>query len=146
MEGPELTKEIAFPVILQSILTDAPIILDGTIEGYHVLRIYFDDGNSLEIMYEHCFKSFDADVKSRLKKGNDPLIEFSGETYHAFGLIDLRDQNEEPQSCGFDHPFDDQVSHGQRSRYNENQQRSSIGMQTDRENAEFVEGSAMVSA
>ncbi|GKA95667.1 hypothetical protein Tco_0817762 [Tanacetum coccineum] len=90
MEGPKLTEEIAFSAILQSILTDAPIIFEGTIEGYHVLRIYVDDGSSSEIMYEYYFKSFDTDVKSRLKKGNDPLVGFSGETYHAFGLIDLR--------------------------------------------------------
>nr|GEY37997.1 hypothetical protein [Tanacetum cinerariifolium] len=146
MEGPKLTEEIAFPVTLWSSLTDAPIILVGTIEEYHFRRIYVDGGIISEIMYEHCFKSFDADVKSRLRKGNARLVGFSSETYHPLGLIDLRDQNEEPRSGGFDHPFDDQVLDGQRNRYNENQQRISMGMQTDKENAEFVEGSAMVSA
>ncbi|GKC47860.1 reverse transcriptase domain-containing protein, partial [Tanacetum coccineum] len=57
-----------------------------------------------------------------------------------------KDRNEEPQIGGFDHLFDDQVLDGQRSHYNENQQRSSMGMHTDRENAEFLEGSAMASA
>ncbi|GJZ08296.1 hypothetical protein Tco_0542579 [Tanacetum coccineum] len=33
-----------------------------------------------EIMYEHCFKSFDADVKSRLRIPIAPLIGFSGDT------------------------------------------------------------------
>nr|GFB50384.1 hypothetical protein [Tanacetum cinerariifolium] len=59
-----LTEESAFSMIPQNSLTDAPIILEGTIEGYHVRRIYVDGGSSSEIMYEHYFKSFDVDVKS----------------------------------------------------------------------------------
>ncbi|GJU38343.1 hypothetical protein Tco_1191300 [Tanacetum coccineum] len=74
MERPGLTEEIAFSVIPQSSLTDAPIILKGTIEGYNVRRIYVDGGSSSEIMYEHYFKSFDAGVKSRLRKANAPLV------------------------------------------------------------------------
>ncbi|GJV36172.1 hypothetical protein Tco_1408649 [Tanacetum coccineum] len=77
MERPGLTEEIAFPVIPQSSLTDAPIILEGTIEGYHVRRIYVDGGSSSEIMYGHCFKSFGADIKSRLRKAITPLVGFS---------------------------------------------------------------------
>ncbi|GJY71384.1 hypothetical protein Tco_0475087 [Tanacetum coccineum] len=64
----------------------APIILEGTIEGYHVRRFYVDGGSSSVIMCEHCFKSFSADVKSRLRKANAPLVEFSGKTYHSLGL------------------------------------------------------------
>ncbi|GJV10760.1 hypothetical protein Tco_1352301 [Tanacetum coccineum] len=48
-------------------LDRAPIILEGEIEGYHVRRIYVDGGSSSEIMYEHCFKSFELDIKSKLK-------------------------------------------------------------------------------
>ncbi|GJT18175.1 reverse transcriptase domain-containing protein [Tanacetum coccineum] len=88
--SPGLMKEIAFPAILQSSLTDALIILKGAIKGYHVRRIYVDGGSSSEIMYEHCFKSFGIDVKSKLKKANDPLVGFSAEIFHALGLIDLR--------------------------------------------------------
>nr|GEY64815.1 reverse transcriptase domain-containing protein [Tanacetum cinerariifolium] len=47
-------------------------------------------------MYEHCFKSFDVDVKSKLRKANGPLVGFSGETYHPLGLIDLRVTMGEP--------------------------------------------------
>nr|GEZ92579.1 reverse transcriptase domain-containing protein [Tanacetum cinerariifolium] len=78
-------------------LTDALIILEGTIEGYHVQRIYVDGGSSSKIMYEHCFKSFGADVKSRLRKYNASLIRFSGETYHPLGLIDLSVTMGEPK-------------------------------------------------
>ncbi|GKD22984.1 hypothetical protein Tco_1224687 [Tanacetum coccineum] len=46
-------------------------------------------GSSSEIMYEHCFKSFSANTKSRLRKSSAPLVGFSGEIYHPLGLIDL---------------------------------------------------------
>ncbi|GKC48181.1 hypothetical protein Tco_1065903 [Tanacetum coccineum] len=45
-----LTKEMAFPLIPQSSLTDRPIILEGDIEGYHVRRIYVYGGSSSEII------------------------------------------------------------------------------------------------
>ncbi|GJT15745.1 reverse transcriptase domain-containing protein [Tanacetum coccineum] len=116
-----------------------PIILEGAIEGYHIRRIYVDGGSSSEIMYEHCFKSFGADVKSKLRKASALLVGFSSETYHPLGLIDLMDQNEKPWGSGFDHPFDDHIPNGQGSCHNEDQQGSHMGMQTDRENAKFME-------
>nr|GEW41027.1 reverse transcriptase domain-containing protein [Tanacetum cinerariifolium] len=142
MEGPGLTKEIDFSAIPKNSLTCAPIILEGMIKGYYLRRIYVDGGSSLEIIYEHCFKSFDADIKSRLKKSIVPLIRFSGKIYHPLGLVDLRvtmgepgrnktmlqefhsevwlslqcdygkNKNEKPQSGGFNHPFDYQVPNG----------------------------------
>ncbi|GJS39927.1 hypothetical protein Tco_0564970 [Tanacetum coccineum] len=44
-------------------------------------------GKLLEIMYEHCFKSFGANTKSRLRKSRASLVGFSGEIYHLLGLI-----------------------------------------------------------
>ncbi|GJR49403.1 putative reverse transcriptase domain-containing protein [Tanacetum coccineum] len=76
MEGPRLKKKIAFPEIPQNSLTDAPVILEGTIEGFRVRRIYVDGGSSSDIMYEHYFKSFGAGTKSRLWKSNAPLVGF----------------------------------------------------------------------
>ncbi|GKD86988.1 hypothetical protein Tco_1358142, partial [Tanacetum coccineum] len=61
-------KEIAFPPIPRNSLADNPIIFEGTIEGYQVQRIYVDGGSSLEIMYEHCFKNFDANIRSKVKE------------------------------------------------------------------------------
>ncbi|GJY55644.1 hypothetical protein Tco_0454759 [Tanacetum coccineum] len=61
-------------IINMNSLTEAPIILEGTIEGYHVRRIYVGGGSSPEIMYDHYFKSFDANVKSRLRKANTHLV------------------------------------------------------------------------
>ncbi|GJZ65437.1 hypothetical protein Tco_0622133 [Tanacetum coccineum] len=96
MEKPGLTEEIAFPAIPPNSLTYAPIILEGTIKGYHVQRIYIDGRSSSEIMYEHYFKNFDADIKSRLRKSNAPLIGFLGEVYDPLGLVDLRVTMGEP--------------------------------------------------
>ncbi|GJZ27802.1 hypothetical protein Tco_0572449 [Tanacetum coccineum] len=58
--------------------------------GEATIRIYIDGGSSSEIIYDHYFKSFGADVKSKLRKANAHLVGFSSETYHPLGLIDLR--------------------------------------------------------
>ncbi|GKB64138.1 hypothetical protein Tco_0920324 [Tanacetum coccineum] len=97
MKRPELTKEIAFLAIAWNSLTDASIILEGTIEGYHVRRIYIDCRCSLKIMYEHYFANFDADIKSRLRKSSAHLVGFSGEICHPLGLVDLRLTMGEPR-------------------------------------------------
>ncbi|GKB38230.1 hypothetical protein Tco_0883172 [Tanacetum coccineum] len=41
-------------------------------------------------MYEHCFKSFNVNTKSRLRKFGAPLVGFLSEIYHPLGLIDLK--------------------------------------------------------
>ncbi|GJY10089.1 hypothetical protein Tco_0378274, partial [Tanacetum coccineum] len=53
---------------------DDPIILEGTIEGYQVRRIYVDGGSSSEIMYEHCFKNFDANIRSKVKETQNTSV------------------------------------------------------------------------
>ncbi|GJZ30218.1 hypothetical protein Tco_0575265 [Tanacetum coccineum] len=90
IEEPRLTEEIAFLAVPRNSLTDALIILEGKVEGFRVRRIYVDGGSSSDFMYEHCFKSFGVDTKSRLRKSNVPLVGFSGEIYHPLGLIDLK--------------------------------------------------------
>ncbi|GJV06237.1 reverse transcriptase domain-containing protein [Tanacetum coccineum] len=89
VEGPRFTEETVFSAIPRN-NTDAPIILEGKIEGFRVRRIYVDGGSSSEIMYEQCFKSFGANTKSTLRKSSAPLVGFSGEIYHRLGLIDLK--------------------------------------------------------
>ncbi|GJZ92518.1 hypothetical protein Tco_0664583 [Tanacetum coccineum] len=96
MEEPRLMEEIAFPTIPRNSLVDAPIILEVTIEGFRVRRIYMDGGSSSKIMYEHYFKSFDVGTKSKLRKSNAHLVGFSGEIYHPLGLIDLKVTMGEP--------------------------------------------------
>nr|GEU63217.1 reverse transcriptase domain-containing protein [Tanacetum cinerariifolium] len=69
----------------------------GTIECFRVRRIYVDGGSSSKIMYEHCFKCFDANTKSTLRKSSAPLVRFSSEIYHLLGLIDLKVTMGEPR-------------------------------------------------
>nr|GEU44533.1 hypothetical protein [Tanacetum cinerariifolium] len=54
------------------------------------VRILVDGESSSEIMYEHCFKNLSINIQSRLRRCRALLIGFSGETYHPFGIIDLR--------------------------------------------------------
>ncbi|GJY22167.1 hypothetical protein Tco_0394733, partial [Tanacetum coccineum] len=53
-------------------------------------RILVDGGSLSEIMYEHCFRNLDINIRSRLRRCKTPMIGFSGETYHPLGAIDLR--------------------------------------------------------
>ncbi|GJR43152.1 reverse transcriptase domain-containing protein [Tanacetum coccineum] len=85
-----LMSELTFPEMPRSQLTDEPIILEGIIEGNQVRRILVDGGSSSEIMYEHCFRNLDVNIRSRLRRCKAPMIGFSGETYHPLGLISLR--------------------------------------------------------
>ncbi|GKE78992.1 hypothetical protein Tco_1545112, partial [Tanacetum coccineum] len=74
-----LMSELTFLAIPRSQLMNKPIILEGIIEGNQVRRIVVDSGSSSKIMYEHCFRNLDINIRS-----------FSGETYHPLGLISLR--------------------------------------------------------
>nr|GEU88536.1 cysteamine dioxygenase [Tanacetum cinerariifolium] len=56
----------------------------------------YNCGSSLETMYEHCFRSFGAHTRSKLKKSSAHLVRFSGESYHPLGLVDLRVTMGEP--------------------------------------------------
>ncbi|GKA87115.1 hypothetical protein Tco_0808826 [Tanacetum coccineum] len=98
------------------------------IEGHQIRRIYVDSGSSSEIMHEHCFRSFNTNVWSRLRKYKASLVGFSGETYLPLGLIDLWNQNEKSWSGRLDHSLHDQVPNGPGSRHNENKQGSPIGV------------------
>nr|GEU83245.1 reverse transcriptase domain-containing protein [Tanacetum cinerariifolium] len=84
-----LTEELPFSAIPQNILTDEPIILEGMIEGHQIRRIHVDNGSSSEIMYENCFRSFNTNVWSRLRKCKASLVGFSSKIYHPLRLIDL---------------------------------------------------------
>ncbi|GKE10068.1 hypothetical protein Tco_1413619 [Tanacetum coccineum] len=69
-----LTNELTFPAIPQSQLTDEPIILEGIVEGNRVRRILVDGESSSEIMYEHCFRNLDINVRSRLRRIREQAI------------------------------------------------------------------------
>ncbi|GJS47340.1 reverse transcriptase domain-containing protein [Tanacetum coccineum] len=85
-----LMNKLTFLEIPQSQLMDEPIILEGIVEGNQIRRILVDSGSSSEIMYEHCFRNLDINVRSRLIRCKAPMIGFLGEMYHPLGLISLR--------------------------------------------------------
>ncbi|GJY87483.1 hypothetical protein Tco_0502111 [Tanacetum coccineum] len=153
MGRPGLTEEFSFPPIPQNSLTNGPIILEGAIEGYHVRRIYVDGGSASKIIYEHCFKNFDASIRSRLRKSMSLLVGFLGETYYPLGLVDLRVTMGEPgRSKTMLLEF---AIVKCRSPYNAIMGRTGmrslragglIGVQPDRRNAKLVEGNAVESA
>nr|GEV79124.1 reverse transcriptase domain-containing protein [Tanacetum cinerariifolium] len=57
----------------QNQLTDEPIILEGVIEGNQIRRILVDGWISSEVMYEHCFKSLNVNIRSRLRRCRAPM-------------------------------------------------------------------------
>ncbi|GJW29453.1 reverse transcriptase domain-containing protein [Tanacetum coccineum] len=71
-------------------LTDEPIILEGIIEANQIRRILVECGSSSEIMYEHCFRGLNVNIRLRLKRCKASMVGFSGETYHPLGVKDLR--------------------------------------------------------
>ncbi|GKC01841.1 hypothetical protein Tco_0993451 [Tanacetum coccineum] len=85
-----LTDELSFPVIPQNQLTGEPIILEGVIKGNRVRMILVDGGSLSEIMYEHCFKSLNVNIRSRLRRCRAPLF--------AIQRHNRKDRNETPQS------------------------------------------------
>ncbi|GJV43918.1 reverse transcriptase domain-containing protein [Tanacetum coccineum] len=89
-ERSDLTDELTFPAIPWNQLTDEPIILEGMIEGHQVRRILVDGRSSSGIMYEHCFRSLNFNIRSRLRRCRTLLVGFLRETYHPLGIIDLR--------------------------------------------------------
>nr|GEV53287.1 hypothetical protein [Tanacetum cinerariifolium] len=62
----DMMNELTFPAIPRSQLMDEPIILEGIIKGNRVRRILVDGESSSEIMYEHCFRNLDVNIRSRL--------------------------------------------------------------------------------
>nr|GEV18213.1 reverse transcriptase domain-containing protein [Tanacetum cinerariifolium] len=78
-ERSSLTEELIFLTVPQYSLTDEPIILEGITEGNQIRRIHVDSGSSSKIMYEHCFKSFGANIWLRLRRYKTPLVGFSEE-------------------------------------------------------------------
>ncbi|GKD66934.1 reverse transcriptase domain-containing protein [Tanacetum coccineum] len=85
-----LTDELTFPAIPQNQLTNEPNILEGIIEGNQVQRIIVDGGSSSVIMYEHCFRNLNVNIRSKLRRCRALMVGFSGETHHPLGVIDLR--------------------------------------------------------
>ncbi|GJR86383.1 hypothetical protein Tco_0210394 [Tanacetum coccineum] len=114
-------EEIAFSMIPRNSLTDAPIILEETIEGYHVRRIYIDCRSSSEIMQ------------------NIPSLGI-GRPHSDYGRT-RKEQNCAIKVCHSKVPLTLQCDNGK----NRNDKIQS-GMQTDRGNVKFMEGNTVALA
>ncbi|KAK9049882.1 hypothetical protein SSX86_031149 [Deinandra increscens subsp. villosa] len=84
-----MSQEITFPPIRQDVTTEEPVVITAQIGGFEVHRVYIDCGSATEIMYESCFRQFDADVRGRLVVSRTPLIGFAGEMVRPMGEITL---------------------------------------------------------
>ncbi|GJS06282.1 hypothetical protein Tco_0363078 [Tanacetum coccineum] len=85
-----LTEELTFSEIPQNSLTDEPIILEEMIEGHQIRRIHVDSGSSSEIMYEHCFRNFNTNVRSSPRKCKASLVGRNKIVLMEFAIVKCR--------------------------------------------------------
>ncbi|GJR71640.1 reverse transcriptase domain-containing protein [Tanacetum coccineum] len=84
-----MDNAITFPPVPQYQMMNCPVVMEALIEGFRVKRIHVDGGSSLEVMYEHCFRSLSYRTRSRLRESRIPLVGFSGEVSYPMGVVDL---------------------------------------------------------
>ncbi|GJR55812.1 hypothetical protein Tco_1406333 [Tanacetum coccineum] len=85
-------------------------IRQAMIEGFKVRRIYIDRQSLPEIKYEHFFRSFDAYIKSNLRKSSAPLEEANSLVIIFYSKMPLplhshprKDEDEKPWSSRINH-------------------------------------------
>ncbi|GJW20021.1 hypothetical protein Tco_0027457 [Tanacetum coccineum] len=66
-------------------------------EGYLVRRIHVDQGDSVEVMFEHCFENLIPAMKSRLKRTQTDLAGFARDVVKPLGKVKLEVVSEEPR-------------------------------------------------
>ena len=80
---------ITFPPLSPDDVSEEPIIVEATIEGYLVRRVFVDEGASVEIMFEHCFNQLHSSLKSRLRPTRTYLLGFAGSVTKPIGKLEL---------------------------------------------------------
>ncbi|GKC19486.1 reverse transcriptase domain-containing protein [Tanacetum coccineum] len=80
---------ILFPPLTVEDVSDEPLVIEAAMEGYLVRRVYIDQGASLEVMFEHCFKNLSPAIKSRLRSTQMDLVGFAGGVVKPLGKIEL---------------------------------------------------------
>nr|GFA08045.1 reverse transcriptase domain-containing protein [Tanacetum cinerariifolium] len=71
---------ISSPVISSKDVFEEPLIVKAEVKGYLVRRVYVDEGSSVVVMFEHCFKNLNPRIKDRLRENQTDLVGFAGET------------------------------------------------------------------
>ncbi|GKE02432.1 reverse transcriptase domain-containing protein [Tanacetum coccineum] len=64
-------------------------MVEAEIEGYLVRQIHVDKGESIEIMYEHCFNMFHPAIRTRLTETQTIVSGFLREQVTPLGKIEL---------------------------------------------------------
>ncbi|GJT09494.1 hypothetical protein Tco_0856536 [Tanacetum coccineum] len=69
--------------------SDKPLIIEAVMEGYLVRKVYVDQGESVEVMFEHCFENLSPTIRSRLRGTQMDLVGFAGGVVKPLGKIEL---------------------------------------------------------
>ncbi|GKG32699.1 reverse transcriptase domain-containing protein, partial [Tanacetum coccineum] len=80
---------IVLPPLSMEDASDEPLIIEAVMEGYLVRRVYIDQGASVEVMFEHCFKNLNPAMRSRLRSTQMDLVGFVGSVVKPLGKIKL---------------------------------------------------------
>ncbi|XP_071688809.1 uncharacterized protein [Rutidosis leptorrhynchoides] len=97
--------EISFPSIQAFNTSCAPIVVQGYLpeSGHGVKHFHIDNGSSVDIMYEHCFRQLPTTVRRTIKPPTTSLSEFSEESAWPIEILDLklelRDSRDKSKKC-----------------------------------------------
>nr|GEV57008.1 reverse transcriptase domain-containing protein [Tanacetum cinerariifolium] len=80
---------IIFPLVSLEDTSNEPLIIEAAMEGYLVRRVYVDQGASVDVMFEHCFKNLSPAMKSRLRSTQINLVGFTGGVVKPLGKVEL---------------------------------------------------------
>nr|GEU87492.1 hypothetical protein [Tanacetum cinerariifolium] len=80
---------IVFHPLSMKDASDDPLIIEAVMKGYLVRRVYVDQGASVEVMFEHCFKNLSPTISSRLRDPQMDLVGFAGGVVIPLGKIKL---------------------------------------------------------
>nr|GEX81107.1 reverse transcriptase domain-containing protein [Tanacetum cinerariifolium] len=84
-----MNVSILFPPVLARNLSKEALVIEAEVEGYLVQSIHIDEGESIEIMFEHCFNMLHPTIRSRLVKTQTTVSGFSREQVKPLRKIEL---------------------------------------------------------
>ncbi|GJX62779.1 hypothetical protein Tco_0295679 [Tanacetum coccineum] len=84
-----MKEPIVFPPLFIEDASNEPLMIEAVMEGYLVRKVYVDQGASVEVMFEHCFKNLSPAMKSCLRSTQMDLVGFAGGVVKLLGKIKL---------------------------------------------------------
>ncbi|XP_071738763.1 uncharacterized protein [Rutidosis leptorrhynchoides] len=90
--GSSGATDISFHAIRIFNTSCAPIVVHGYLpeSGHGVKRLHMDNGSSVDIMYEHCFRQLPTPIRRTIRPPTTALSGFSGESVWPIGILDLK--------------------------------------------------------